>query len=821
MLPTGEAFPVALCRRWMKRYPHVRLLNAFGPAECADDVAYHRITTAPHEAESRIPIGRPLPNIRLYVLDRTLHPVPVGVPGELCVAGIGVGRGYLGRPDLTAEVFVPDPFHSAGEYGGRLYPTGDLACYRPDGTLEYLGRIDHQVKVRGFRIEPGEIEVKLLAHPRVEEAIVLAREDSPGDKRLVAYVVAAPSAELPTSADLRAFLKGTLPEHMLPSAFVFLDKLPLNPNGKVDRKDLPAPDVSDQLVEAYVAPRTPTEALLARIWAEVLRIKQLGIYDNFFELGGDSILSLQIVSRARQAGLALTPRQVFDHPQIAELAEAAERGLPQRAEQGRIHGQVALTPIQRWFFEHELSNPHHWNQAVLLKARQRLDPALLKAAIRELLEHHDALRMRFSRRDGDWRQINLAEEPHEVFTVEDLSAVTDDDLNDAMKRVGEHWHATLDLCDGPLMQVVWFDLGPHRAPRLLMVIHHLVVDGVSWRILLEDLHTAYRQLAAGETVSLPAKTTSFRQWSHRLHRYAGTEQASERYWSELAATPVRPLPVENPDGAYTEACTDEINLSLGKRHTQALLRRVPSVYRTRIDEVLLAALARVVCHWSQSDSVWIDLENHGREDLFPDMDLSRTVGWSTSLFPVRLAIDTETGPRALLQSIKEQLRAVPGHGIGYGIQRYLAGMGPESISTPISFNYLGQLDQALPQESLFEPAAESTGACFGPQNARMHEWEIVGYILGGSLHIVWRYGRDRSHRATIEDLCRRYLTVLESLIEHCLSPEAGGCTPSDFPLATLDQAELDSIIDDPRNVEDIYPLGPMQEGLLLHTLMSP
>ncbi|MGH6821573.1 MAG: condensation domain-containing protein, partial [Methylocella sp.] len=351
-----------------------------------------------------------------------------------------------------------------------------------------------------------------------------------------------------------------------------------------------------------------------------------------------------------------------------------------------------------------------------MKARQGLDPALLQAAIPKLLEHHDALRMRFSRRDGEWRQFNSVEERHEVFVVEDLSAVADESLSQAMELAAEHWQATLDLFEGPLMRTVLFELGPHRPQRLLMVIHHLVMDGVSWRILIEDLHTLYHQLAAGEAVSLPPKTTSYRQWSQRLCRYAGTQRAAETYWNELASAPAPSFPVENPEGANTESCTGEIILSLGKQHTQALLQQVPPVYRTRNDDGLLAALAQVICCWSRNDSVLINLEGHGREDLFPELDLSRTVGWFTSLFPVLLAVKAETGPGALLQSVKEQLRAVPDHGIGYGLQRYLSGPNPVSLSAPISFNYLGRLDQALPQESLFEPADESAGACFGAEN---------------------------------------------------------------------------------------------------------
>lgn len=818
LLPTGEAFPYEWCRRWMERYPHVSALNAYGPAECADDVAYHRVDAASDAVEASVPIGRPVENIRLYILDRWLQPVPAGVPGELCVAGIGVGRGYLNQPHRTAESFIPDPFGDAP--GGRLYRTGDLARYRPDGTIEFLGRIDHQVKVRGYRIELGEIEARLLSHPDVGEAVVVAREDHPGEKRLAAYLVLRDKEDREGAVRLKAHLREWLPDYMIPAAFVFLDTLPLNPNGKVDRKALPSPDVTERLADRYVAPRNPTEELLAQIWAAVLRVERVGIYDNFFELGGDSILSIQIVSRANQAGLSLTPRDLFDHPQIADLAPVAHRAPRIAAEQGTVQGKTPLTPIQKWFFEQKPADPDHWNQAVLLECREPIAPAILKAAARHLLEHHDALRMRFRREGEEWRQINLAEEPQEIFFIEDLSTVGNGEQA-AVTRTAQRWQESLKLMEGPLLRVVWLDLGPARPARLLIVIHHLVVDAVSWRILLEDLESAYRSLAQGKEVSLPAKTTSFREWAGRLRRFAESDAPADADWGETVLGETPPLPVDAPEGGDIEACTEEASFTLTERQTGALLQEVPPVYRTQINDLLLAALASTICGWSRSDSVLIHLEGHGREDLFPDVDLSRTVGWFTSLFPVRLRIDVEADPGRLLKSVKEQLRAVPRNGISYGVRRYLSSHGSVGPKPQISFNYLGQLDQALPADGLFAAAAESAGTCFGPRNARMHEWEIVGYVLEGRFRLFWRYSRERYRRETIESLCRCYQSALESLIDHCLSPRAGGCTPSDFPLASLNQGDLDRFIADPRNVEEVYPLGSMQEGLLLHTLMNP
>ncbi|QBR71365.1 hypothetical protein CU048_08815 [Beijerinckiaceae bacterium] len=507
LLPCGEAFAPELCRRFMERHPRVRLLNAYGPAECSDDVSYYPIEAAPAGNDLSVPIGRPVDNTRLYLLNRWLEPAPVGAPGEICVGGVQVGRGYLNRPDLTAAAFRPDPF---GPPGTRLYHTGDLGRYRADGVIEFLGRVDHQVKIRGHRIEPGEVEACLATHPGVQATAVVARLAAPGIYRLVAYVVGEVDADA-----LRQHLRATLPDYMIPAAFVSLEALPLTPNGKVDRNALPEPDLGAQLAQRFVAPRTPTEEILAQIWADVLRVERVGINDNFFELGGDSILSIQIVSRARQAGLMLMPKQIFDLQSIAELAAAAEtNGVA--AEQGDVEGEAPLTPIQHWFFEQELAKADHWNLAVLLEIRAALRPADLERAVRQLIHHHDALRMRFQRRNDEWMAFNAASETQDVFHVEDFSQLAPDQQAEALTNAADRWQKTLHLETGPLLRVIWFNLGADRRPQLLIIIHHLVVDGVSLRILLEDLDTACRQLAGGETLALPAKTTSYRAWANRL-----------------------------------------------------------------------------------------------------------------------------------------------------------------------------------------------------------------------------------------------------------------------------------------------------------------
>ena len=621
-------------------------------------------------SSSTVPIGRPLPNAQAFLLDRRRQPVPVGIPGELHVGGSCVARGYLNQPELTAEKFIPNPFST--EPAARLYKTGDLARYLPDGNIEFLGRTDHQVKIRGFRIELGEVEVTLGRHPAVREALVTAREDVPGDKRLVAYILPHPG-QVYTISDLCDFLKGKLPDYMVPAAFVVLDALPLTPHGKVDRLALPAPDQArPELRESFAAPRTPIEKILAEIWAEVLRLERVGVHDNFFELGGDSILSIQIIARANQAGLRLTPKQLFQHQTVAELATAGTTPAVQ-AEQGPVTGAVPLTPIQRWFFEQHLPDPHHYNQAVLLEVQQALDPALVERALQQLLLHHDALRLRFLCVASGWQQINVGPDNAVLFSRADLSALAEAEHGPAIEAAAAELQASLNLLEGPLLRGALFDLGPQKPGRLLLVIHHLAIDGVSWRILLEDLWTAYQQLSRGEAIQLPPKTTSFKRWAQRLAEHTQSEalQPGIAYWLSESRTRSSRLPVDSPGGANTVASARTVRVSLSTAETRVLLQEIPTAYHTQINDVLLTALVQAFAWWTGGRSLLLDLEGHGRETIVEAVDLSRTVGWFTTHFPVLLDLERPSCPGEALKSVKEQLCRIPNRGIGYGLLRSL------------------------------------------------------------------------------------------------------------------------------------------------------
>ncbi|WP_437287305.1 amino acid adenylation domain-containing protein [Sorangium sp. So ce406] len=1374
ILPTGEALPAALARAWLDRYPAVPLMNAYGPAECSDDVALHAITAPPAAHEAQVPIGRPVDGFRLYVLDHLLVPSPVGVTGELYVGGIGVGRGYLGEPGRTAAAFLPDPFSQAP--GRRLYRTGDLGRYRDDGTIEFVGRRDHQVKLRGYRIELGEIDARLAEHPAVREAAVLVREDRPGARRLVAYAAAPEPA--PAAEALRAWLAERLPEYMVPQAFVFLPALPRTANGKVDRRELPAPETGD--ARSHVAPRTATEELLAGIWAEVLGVERVSVEDsffdlgghsllltqvlsrvrrvldvelplralfetptvaaqaraalearrgplappappllagprsgpqplsfaqerlwflaqleetaasynipaavrllgpldvarlersfaavvrrheslratfeerdgravaiihdeqpvalsivdlgaapeeareaealrrleeqasrpfdlrrgpllrlsllrlgerehlllvvlhhivsdgwsmnvlvrevaelyaadaegraaalpslpiqygdyagwqrawltgaaldrqlahfrqrlsaeppvlrlptdkprpaarsyrgarhdfelprelsaalgalargqgvttymllltafealvarrsgqtdlcigtpiagrtrvevegliglfvntlvlradlagdprftdllsrtreevlaaqahqdlpfeqlvkalrpardlgstplfqvmfslqeasrralpladlelrpvevdpgtaqfdlslhmatgpeglsgsfeystelfeertirrmaddlralleaivarptarlgelplpeapapappeppeaaapaiaaapadaaiaaappigaggapldaaqdaaadtdveaelaqiwgavlgrervgrddNFFELGGDSILSLQVVSRAKQAGLRLTARQMFQHQTLAELAAAASvASAAAPAGEEPATGDVPLIPIQRRFFARDLPNPHHWNQALLLTVAEPLDWPALQAAAQALLGHHDALRLRYVPEGGGFRQTHAPGEPEAVAHRADLSRVPEADLPRAIEAHASRWQASLDLTAGPVLRVVGFDLGAGRPGRLLLAAHHLVVDGVSWRILLDDLQAAYDQARRGAPVQLPDRTTSFKRWAERLEAAAqgAAFQEEAAFWLGLPWDRAAPLPVDTPAGDRAETAMATVKAGLSGAETRSLLEDVSDAYRTRVDEVLLAGLALALARWTGQSVAAIEVEGHGREALDgEDLDLSRTVGWFTSAYPVLLEVAKDAAPGDVLKAVKEQLRRVPRRGLPYGAVREL-GTGAiadrlRRLPTPgVAFNYLGQWDQVVGAGARFSLATESPGAEHDPRSPLPYEIEIDAAVYDGRLEATFRYSAARYRQETVAAVSALWRDALRELIAHCLSPEAGGYTPSDFTDVALAPDELDSIL---------------------------
>ncbi|MEM8805160.1 MAG: alpha/beta fold hydrolase [Cyanobacteria bacterium P01_G01_bin.38] len=671
-------------------------------------------------------------------------------------------------------------------------------------------------------------------------------------QRLVAYVVPRSTPDKPEPTALRDVLKAKLPAYMVPAVIVPLEALPRTANGKIDTKALPTPlPVSPSATSAQsAAPRTPTEETLAKIWRDVLGIPTIGIHDNFFELGGDSILSIQIVSQAREAGLRLAPNQLFEQPTIAELASVVNLTPEVVATQTAVTGPVPLTPIQHWFFEQGMVAPHHWHQALLVELPLGMSFEVVEGAISTLHTHHDALRLRFSQDSTGWHQVNAeVDMPPQVAQI-DLSHLNQAEQIQALAKHGSDLHASLNLADGKPMRAVHFTLGKKRPGWLLLSLHHLVVDAVSWQILCSDLLLLLSQ----STAQLPTKTTSFKEWAEILTTQTQIRQSESAFWFDQVEQPAITLPQDIPDASpSTEATAHTLTVALAAPDTYALLQVVPAVYNTQINDVLLTALAQTLLEWvnekngmPKHSSIRIEVEGHGREQIVPEVDLSRTVGWFTATYPVRLQLADRTNIGKSLKAVKEQLRQIPDRGIGYGMLRYLGDQATQqrlTLSSEVLFNYLGQRESGrlTPQDTTTDIRTVeniNVGTLRDPGNERNYLLEINAWVSEGQLQLNWTYDTQRYHTDTIARLANTYLSALKAIITHCtgangIVSQQGGFTPSDFPDADFSQFELDNLITqltqgfaqdpknrDPKNIEAIYPLVPLQQAFLWHSLQT-
>ncbi len=816
---SGEALPAELADRFA-RVLDVGLHNLYGPTEAAVDVTHWACAAGGADAADgtvSVPIGRPVWNTRLHVLDAELRPVPVGVAGELYLAGAQLARGYLNRPGLTASRFVADPYGAAGE---RMYRTGDLCSWRPDGALDFLGRADDQVKIRGQRVEPGEVAAVLLRHPAVAEAAVVARTDRPGQTRLVGYLVAVAGSVAPIP-ELREQLARVLPEHMVPAALVPLDALPLTPNGKLDRAALPAPDRTAG--GAGAAPRSAAERLLCDLIAEVVGVEVVGLDDNLLGLGGDSIMAMQVVSRARQGGLLLTTRDVLRQPTVAALAAAATRGpapgtgTATGTGSGTGHddgaGALPTTPIMEWL--RERGGPvDEFSQSLVLRAPAGLSWTGLLALVQALLDTHDTLRLQRTVPAGGGRW-QLAVRPVGAVRAEscttrvDVSGTVDggpgadrDELAAARRR--------LDTAAGRVLQVVWFDAGTDRPGRLALVANHLAVDGVSWRVLRSDLADGWAATAAGGRPALAPVPTSFRRWSRLLAAEAdrGTRRTE---LSRLAGAVTRPVPAVGSRPLDRrldlESADRAVVLELPAPITGPLLGTVPAALRVGVTEVLLTAFALAVTGWRGSAGpILVDLEGHGRET--GDVDLSRTVGWFTSLFPVRLdpgllgpappGPGTPALDRAIAR-VAEQLRDT-GDGLGYGILRYLdPAAAPVLAAEPPAFgvNYLGRFPTGTDADFAVLPGYRTGLDDFGPGMPMAHAVEVNAVARdqagGPVLTATWTWAEGIVPERDVRDLAGRWFAALGVLVQHAQRSAPAAPTPAELCLGALSQTEIDEI----------------------------
>ncbi len=769
LLIGGEPLPAELLRT-LHRDPAGRgmvVTNVYGPTECCVDVVALRVTADDEVAGAVVPIGRAMRNCQAVIVDRHGRLVPPGVPGELVIGGVCVGRGYVNDVALTADRFQALPDAALP----RAYRTGDICRQTRQGAIEFLGRNDDQVKILGHRIELGEVESHLRAHPAIVDVTVQARLTSKGYREMAAYAVTRAPVSV---AELREFAAARMPAYMIPAYFVPLDALPLNESGKVARDRLPDPETARLLPSGtdYVAPASAAEEALLQVWTRTLKLERAGVRDNYFASGGDSIKALQLASRLRDAGWKVEIRDIFKYPTIEQLSPHLTRWGGAAADDRRPDTGVAqLGATQRFFFE-TYGAGATFNQAILLRPLKPISADRLRAALLALISQHAMLRSRFVQQQGEWMQETLpsaAVQPR-VLTQETPAA------------------QSFALDQAPLWSAVLYDAP--NGQRLLLTAHHLIVDGVSWRILLDDLQLVLGQLERAETPTLPARSAPYSAWVAHQRHAAATSLVHERgYWRAGAAAIA-------PATADRQADRQELRAVLPADLTRALLTDAHAAYGTEINDLLIAAVARAWREWTGDDRCGLTVEGHGREALAGDIDTTRTIGWFTSIFPVTIQVPRGGGEGAAIEAVKATLRAIPHKGAGYTVLRYLGGADDRGLAPLplLAFNYLGRFDSA--GEEWFERAPEAPPATVTPDVAMPWPLEITAAVVSGHMEIGLAYSRARYQTAAVERFFAHIQSELGAVVRHTLEHGASA-------------------------VQESLPLTPLQDGMYFHALSEP
>ncbi|WCT58020.1 amino acid adenylation domain-containing protein [Paenibacillus kyungheensis] len=773
------AVAAEVCRSFASR---VTLINEYGPTETVVGCITHHFDPD-IDVEGSVLIGRPIANTQVYVVDEQMQAVPVGVTGEIYIAGDGVANGYLGRSDLTEQRFIPNTFTG----NGMMYKTDDLAFWHTDGNLEYIGRNDSQIKLNGYRIELGEIENQLIEIEGIDEAVVTARQIDKKITALAAYLVT--SRKDITSYVVRQALLDKIPAYMLPQYMVFLDALPMTVNGKVDRRVLPDPDMVNVSVSEKVL--NDRQQILLQIMKEILKSESISLQDNFYQLGGDSIKAIQVMSKLNEVGLSVQVKDILSFPILSELASIIEQSNSLTSRSIPVEGSIRPTPITDWFFTSDLVYPHHYNQSVLLSMKQKVTSEMIGLALRELESHHDSLRLHLVESTGRLHYIEKRSTVGIPLEVVDLDNFTSEEVEEIILNRSLTCKQSLHMIDGPLFKCILF----HRSNEpdlLLLTAHHLIIDAVSLRILLEDLERTLQSKIAGESTSPQlVRTDSYQAWAEALAIYSHEKAIKElSYWQSIIHRIDTPLIVDYENKPSTINNTYTMQAELSENYTSMLLTEANQAYGTRPSELLVAALALACNAMSEKSSFTIELESHGREAISNDVNVSRTVGWFTSMYPVRLDIPNDPIGNQI-KAFKEQLRAVPKQGIGYGAL-VLARKLPRFTARTIRFNYLGEIDDQL-NASFFELANYATGYEQAAENRFEVLVDIVPYIQNKRFNMSVTYSSNDFLPSTIERFVQCYIEQLQGIIQHCCTKQEIEFTPSDFETTNLNQDELDSL----------------------------
>ncbi|MBB6716466.1 non-ribosomal peptide synthetase, partial [Clostridium gasigenes] len=783
--------------------------NAYGPSETTISSTSHELSR--NIVENNISIGKPIANTQVYIL-QGLDLCGINVPGELCIAGDGVAKGYLNKPELTAEKFISNPY---GE--GELYRTGDLARWVSDGNIEYLGRIDEQVKIRGFRIELEEIASVLRKIDYINDVAIITRKDASGEKAIYAYVVSDKNINF---KKVKKEIRKELPDYMVPAYMMQIEGIPVNRNGKLDKRALP--DIVIESIEEYIAPRYVVEKTLVEIWQSVLGVNTIGINDDFFNLGGDSIKSIQVISRAKAKGYYFEVKDLFKNSNIKDLSKNIKHNVF-KINQDEVVGEVDITPIQKWFFEMNFEEEYYWNQSMMLFNKDGFEKELIEKSFNAIAIHHDAFRIVYKNENSEIKQINRGIDENlydlNIYDYRDSEAIDENEIKEMCNRI----QGSINLEEGPLVKLGLFksDQGDH----LLIAIHHLVIDGVSWRILFEDLQQAYVMAKNGQKIILQEKTTSFKEWGTKQKEYANTYKIKKQlaYWNNIESEDINELPKDKYGGKSKFCNLRSIRAKLTKEETKKMLKYSNKAYDTEINDILLSTLSLTISQWTREKNTLINLESHGREEIIKNVDITRTIGWFTSQYPVVLK-NSGTDLGALIKNTKDLLRRIPNKGIDYGIIKYLSKDEIKNkikfkLKPEICFNYLGQFDEDI-NNDIFNASHLSTGESISLNNRSLNSLDFSAILIDKSFKLNIIYSYNDYNEETIKLLSDNYKTNLIKIIDHCLKKEQCEKTAADITNENISLAELKPYLKDINNIKNIYTLTPMQEGMLYHTLVD-
>ena len=784
----------------------VKIYNEYGPTEATVGCMIYEFD--PEQSTLSVPLGTPINNTQIYILDKQMNPVSRGIAGEIHISGKSVAKGYLWRADLTESKFIDNPFIP----GERMYKTGDFAIRLEDDTILFLGRMDEQVKISGFRIELREIESFLNTYPDIKEGVVVAKEKD-GHKYLAAYYLADREIE---TLELRSHLAEKLPNYMLPTHYVHMESFPLTSNGKLDSKALPQPELIGN--EDYVAPNSPEEKILEEQWSKVLDIPKLGITDNYFSIGGDSIKSIQISSKMRSVGYEVSVQDIFKNPTIKELALKMKPVISQ-SDQSMVSGSVTLSPIQRWFFDHSSVDQHHFNQSAMIYFKNGITSDTVRGIFTQIQEHHDALRMVFMNQGDSVQQQNAGLDF--PLSLEEYYFDNGDGVKKLIEVVSNRLQASIDLENGSLLKLGLFHTV--EGSQLLIVIHHLVVDGVSWRILFEDIKILYDQTEEKQTLELPLKTDSFQNWTKSLADYVKTDafENTRPYWNSFFEKKITPIKRGFPRGVnlFSDHCKE--SFVLNSSYTGKLLGDMHKTFGTQINDILLTALLLSIHKQFGLQSLLIDLEGHGREDIILGVNISRTIGWFTSIYPVQLE-KSEGGLNDIIKTVKETLRAVPNNGMDYLLHKYFDNaiaannVEKKENKAQISFNYLGQFQS---DNQSFTTIQDGKGNEISLNMSQHYDWNIIGMVSDGKLKLDLIYSKQQYQKETINIFMNSYKECLQEVINYCVSYGKSELSPSDLTHKKLPIKQLDELLAK-YELEDIYTLSSMQEGMLFHSVLE-